>query len=183
MAASSAESRRDGRRTDTRQRIVETALHQFATRGFAQSSLRSIAEELGITKAALYYHFRTKEELARSVFQPFLGEVDALLDRLDGSQSPRAVLTAYAEALAPHRLALSAMLRDPGAATDLNLAEVSQRWLSRLAALVAPAATPEDRVRVTVAFGGLTRALQLPETADPAVRRVAVSSALASLGR
>ncbi|WP_223402127.1 TetR/AcrR family transcriptional regulator [Occultella gossypii] len=177
--------RRDGRTTDTRQRIESTALQLFVTKGFAATSLKDIADELGITKAALYYHFPAKADLARGVFQPFIDDVDAVLDELDGRRlAPEDVLAAYAGALLPHRTALAATLRDPGAVADLDLEGASVRWLARLSALVGHGeATAETRVRTAVAVGGLTRALVLPEMADERALAIAVEAAGAALGR
>ena len=42
---------------------MEAALDLFAEKGFAQTATRELAERLGFTKAALYYHFRTKDDL------------------------------------------------------------------------------------------------------------------------
>ncbi len=56
-------------RGNTRQRIQDIALELFAERGYEKTSLREIAEQLGVTKAALYYHFRTKEDLVTSLFE------------------------------------------------------------------------------------------------------------------
>ena len=47
-------------RTDTRSRVQEVALELFAEQGYEKTSLREIAERLGVTKAALYYHFKSK---------------------------------------------------------------------------------------------------------------------------
>ncbi|MGH9081684.1 MAG: TetR/AcrR family transcriptional regulator [Acidimicrobiales bacterium] len=47
----------------TRERILEVALELFTEQGYEQTSLREIAERLGFTKAALYYHFSSKEEI------------------------------------------------------------------------------------------------------------------------
>ncbi len=52
-----------GRRTDTRERIRAVAMELFSEQGYDNTSLREIAERLGITKAALYYHFKTKEDI------------------------------------------------------------------------------------------------------------------------
>ena len=49
--------------TTTHDRIIEVAIRTFADRGYAGTSMREIADELGITKAALYYHFPGKEEI------------------------------------------------------------------------------------------------------------------------
>src|SRR5207249_9245344 len=50
-------------RHDTRQRIQTVALELFAEQGYDKTSLREIAERLDVTKAALYYHFKSKEDI------------------------------------------------------------------------------------------------------------------------
>jgi AcrR family transcriptional regulator len=52
-----------GERLSTRQRILDVALDLFVEEGYETTSLRQIAEVMGFTKAALYYHFRSKDEL------------------------------------------------------------------------------------------------------------------------
>jgi AcrR family transcriptional regulator len=80
-------------REDTRSRIQEVALELFTEQGYEATSLREIAERLGVTKAALYYHFKTKDEIAAS----FLDDRAAALSRLiewAGTQ-PRTPETRY----------------------------------------------------------------------------------------
>jgi AcrR family transcriptional regulator len=50
-------------KTDTRQRILDVALDLFTEQGYDGTSLREIAEQLGITKAAIYYYFESKEDI------------------------------------------------------------------------------------------------------------------------
>ena len=52
---------------DTRSRLRELALQLFAEQGYEKTSLREIAERLGVTKAALYYYFKSKEDIVRSL--------------------------------------------------------------------------------------------------------------------
>jgi AcrR family transcriptional regulator len=52
----------DGARS-TRERILDVALDLFTEQGYEKTSLRDIAEQLGITKAALYYHFERKQDI------------------------------------------------------------------------------------------------------------------------
>jgi AcrR family transcriptional regulator len=47
----------------TRERILDIALELFTEQGYEATSLRDIAERLGTTKAALYYHFARKEDI------------------------------------------------------------------------------------------------------------------------
>jgi AcrR family transcriptional regulator len=47
----------------TRERILNVALDLFTEKGFDGSSLREVAERLGVTKAAIYYHFASKDDI------------------------------------------------------------------------------------------------------------------------
>jgi len=49
--------------SDTKQRILDVALDLFTEQGYDGTSLRQIAEQLGVTKAAIYYHFESKEDI------------------------------------------------------------------------------------------------------------------------
>jgi AcrR family transcriptional regulator len=48
---------------DTRQRILDVALELFGEHGYAGTSIADITSRLGISKAALYYHFTAKDEI------------------------------------------------------------------------------------------------------------------------
>ncbi|MEU5050625.1 TetR/AcrR family transcriptional regulator [Streptomyces sp. NPDC021096] len=67
------------RRSNTRERIQKTALDLFVSRGYEKTSLREIAEELGVTKAALYYHFKTKEDILTALSDQLGEPVDELI--------------------------------------------------------------------------------------------------------
>src|SRR5215469_1082003 len=69
----------DSRRTDTRARILTVGLRLFAERGYANTSLREIAEELGVTKAALYFHYKTKEEIITGILRGYIDDIDELI--------------------------------------------------------------------------------------------------------
>jgi AcrR family transcriptional regulator len=49
--------------SETREKILHIALDHFTRKGYAETSLREIADELGFSKAALYYHFKSKEDI------------------------------------------------------------------------------------------------------------------------
>jgi AcrR family transcriptional regulator len=67
-------------RSDTRSKIQAVALELFGEQGYDKTSLREIAERLGVTKAALYYHFKTKEEIVASLFQAAAEGLDELIE-------------------------------------------------------------------------------------------------------
>ena len=64
----------------TRQQILQTAQRLFAERGYDATSLQMIADEMGLTKAAVYYHFRAKIDILHAAMEPGIRRVEALLD-------------------------------------------------------------------------------------------------------
>ncbi|WP_084105429.1 TetR/AcrR family transcriptional regulator [Demequina sp. NBRC 110056] len=146
------------RRGDTRQRIQAVALERFTDFGYDQTSLREIAEELGVTKAALYYHFKTKEEILDSLLRKVSSEVDDLVAWMEDGPSTRerrlemmarlAVVTRGAgggvmQCVQQNEAALSNL----GATTEL-VHQIKQRLWN--AALPADASL-EDKLRVRMA--------------------------------
>lgn len=63
----------------TRGRALAAALELFGREGYDAVSMRAIAEELGVTKAALYHHFTGKEQIARELVAGYLGAVDDIV--------------------------------------------------------------------------------------------------------
>lgn len=64
MADPETKQPRHLRRGDaTRERILDVATELFNEQGYERTSLRQISERLGVTKAALYYHFKSKEDI------------------------------------------------------------------------------------------------------------------------
>ena len=64
---------------DTRARIQAIALELFTEQGYEKTSLREIAERLGVTKAALYYHFKSKEEIVDSFSADHIEMIEKLM--------------------------------------------------------------------------------------------------------
>jgi AcrR family transcriptional regulator len=93
-----------GTRSDTRQKIQDVALELFGEQGYDKTSLREIAERLGVTKAALYYHFKTKEEIVTSLLRAMgdrLDEVGSWIEELEPTpENRRALLKRYADSIA-----------------------------------------------------------------------------------
>lgn len=54
---------RDGRSTDTRERILQVAEHLYADGGYERINLHVIADQIGVSKTALFHHFKNKQEL------------------------------------------------------------------------------------------------------------------------
>ncbi|KUN77367.1 TetR family transcriptional regulator [Streptomyces bungoensis] len=92
------------RRGNTRQRIQDVALELFAEQGYEKTSLREIAERLDVTKAALYYHFKTKEEIIVSLFEDLTQPIQELIDWGQGQphtlETKQEIVRRYSRALA-----------------------------------------------------------------------------------
>jgi AcrR family transcriptional regulator len=71
---------------DTRERILTVARELFTEHGYDATSLREIADRLGFTKAALYYHFQSKDQIMLALLEPIQQLLDEFLDRLEAAQ-------------------------------------------------------------------------------------------------
>jgi AcrR family transcriptional regulator len=83
-----------------RNRILAEATRRFVIHGYNGISMREIAQACGITKAALYYHFRDKEDLILAILDRYLDEMDNLIQRCRSQGgSPRLQLTRVVQAI------------------------------------------------------------------------------------
>ena len=87
------------RRTDMRERILDVALELFNEQGYDATSLREIAERLGVTKAALYYHFKSKADILLELHLRLHELGSDLLDELDALADEREAVAVW-----PHLL-------------------------------------------------------------------------------
>jgi len=83
MATEQRQMGRRGSAVQTRERILDIALELFTEQGYEKTSLRDIAEQLGTTKAALYYHFERKEDILLELHLRLHAFGRELLDELE----------------------------------------------------------------------------------------------------
>jgi AcrR family transcriptional regulator len=57
---------------DSRDEILKAAIHLFASRGFPETSMSEVAREARVSKALIFWHFKTKEELFVAVLNRLL---------------------------------------------------------------------------------------------------------------
>ncbi len=72
---------------DLREQILTTAKSMFIQQGYHGLAMRQISEALGVSKAALYYHFKDKEELFLAILTSYLNDIESLLDRILAEQA------------------------------------------------------------------------------------------------
>ena len=173
-------------RSGTRQRIQEVARDLFLQQGVQRTSLKDIADKLGITKPALYYHFPSREDLVRSIVVPLIEEGEQFVADQEnlGHTDARQLLEGYFDFHYRHRQDLVLVLAELTMLADLGLIDKVLAWRDRLGKLVFGARpTLAQSTRAVVAFGGLQDCcLQFPDTAYKQLREKSVEAALAALG-
>ena len=151
-----------------------------------QTSLQDIADKLGITKPALYYHFTSRDELVRSILMPLIDEGERFVGDQEsrGHTDAREVLEGYFDFHYRHRRDLMLVLAELTMLADLGLIDKVLAWRDRLGALVfGPTPTLAQAARAVLAFGGLQDCcLQFPDAPYEALRTASVEAALAALG-
>ncbi|MDN3058584.1 MULTISPECIES: TetR/AcrR family transcriptional regulator [Streptomyces] len=169
------------RRGDTRQRIQDVALELFAAQGYEKTSLREIAEHLEVTKAALYYHFKTKEDIVLSLFQDLGRPLDELIAW--GEEQPRTLetklelLRRYSEALDSAEPLMRFMQENQATVRELSIGQSFKKRMFAMSALILdPEAPLLDQVRsVTALFSLHARMFALHTIeGDPRDKRDAV---------
>jgi len=174
-------------RATTRSGVLAAALEQFGRSGYAKTSLRDIANHLGLTKAGLYHHFPNKEALLAELFAPVMREADEILarhTRLSTRSHRTAFLTEYFDFLARNRLLLCHLSCDLAV---LSTPEVGGRVVAQVEAAIALLANRssglEARTRAKAAIGALQAPITLaePDADLRKTRAVAVRAALAAL--
>ena len=123
----------------TRQQILETAQRLFTELGYDATSLQMIADEMGLTKAAVYYHFRAKNEILQAAMQPGIERLEALLDDAAAIRGRRArlefLVNEFIDFLVQNRHYAVMAATDPAARRDQRDAEsaaLRQRGLTLL---------------------------------------------------
>ena len=147
-------------RTDTRSRVQKVALELFAEQGYEKTSLREIAERLGVTKAALYY-FKSKEDIVHSFTDDYFAEIDALLDwakdQPRSDEARREILDRYVSIVLGGNEVFRFLEQNRASVQTMEAGKerVHERFRDRLDVLVdvlaGPGAPLRDRVRATTA--------------------------------
>lgn len=139
----------------TRAQILDAARSLFVRQGYQHTSIREIAERLGMTKTAVLYHFPTKADILTAVAEPFLDDlaevVEAATTRQEVFEGLLDVYLRHRELLRDnvmHDLALLAQAPSVRRFTDLLFTA------NRLAA--GPNPTLREKVRAAQAIAALS---------------------------
>ncbi|MHC9294556.1 TetR/AcrR family transcriptional regulator [Mycobacterium sp. LTG2003] len=150
-------------RAATRERLVDAAVKLFTRHGFAGTSLQMIADELGFTKAAIYYHFRTREQLLSAVVEPILEELRTVVDAAEQQRSAHAradrMVCGYAEIAVRNRALVAVLAGDPSVNEALRTRPEWDAVIDRQLALLADVDPgPAGEVKASMVFSGIAGA-------------------------
>lgn len=177
----------------TRARIQSVALELFTEQGYEKTSLREVAERLGVTKAALYYHFKSKDEIVSSLVEDRLTSFDELIKTAEDlpadAESRRLILTRYADAFfdSDQPSVMRFFEQNQTAVKSLAVGKEMRDRLIRIAQLIArPDTSPEGQLRAALAIFAVHSsyfAIRAPEITNDERRRLALTVAFELLDR
>lgn len=121
------------RRASTRAALIAAARELFATRGFAGAGREEIVERAGVTRGAMYHHFRSKEDLFRAVYEVCEEEVlEQVVLAAAAAKDPKEMLRlgslAYLEVAATEDIRRICLLDAPAVLDPEVRRELSERF-------------------------------------------------------
>lgn len=136
-------------------RVIEAALKLFAEHGIGGTSLQMIADEIGVTKAAVYHQYNTKDEIVLAVAEVVLSGLEAAVTAAEAERTrarARDTLVAGMVELAVERRRMASVLqRDPVMLRFLEEHEPFRRVMARLNHILMGGAGSTPRARVEAA--------------------------------
>ncbi|AKK28015.1 TetR/AcrR family transcriptional regulator [Mycobacterium sp. EPa45] len=156
---------------DTRQRLIDAAIALFIRHSFAGTSLQMIADELGFTKAAIYHHFRTREQLLTAILEPIIDKLSAVVDDAEKQRGVHAraerMLNGYARLAVENPMLVSVLAADPSVHTVLKANRDWTRMIARQMTLLADVHPgPGGLMRAQFVFAGIAGSADPKREAD-----------------
>ena len=156
-AAEPSQPRRRGRPGHDQAAVLRTAVDLFNRRGYDATSMGDLAKELGLTKAAIYHHVQSKEQLLIAALDDALDELttavtEAVRPEAGGSayERLRAVVRRSVEVLMARQPSVTLLLRVRGN-SEVEVAALNRRrWLDEQLAELVSEAVQEGSLRADI---------------------------------
>jgi AcrR family transcriptional regulator len=160
-------------------RTLNAAIKLFTDFGASATSYQMIADEVGVTKAAIYHQFKTKDELIIAAVAMELAKLEDALEvaETEGSRTRgrEFLLTRIVDHAVQHRRAATTMLFDPAIVRILSVHEQFKLWFERLfGMLVDDEDAPDAQVQLaalTSVIGGVVAHPLVADLDDDTLRR------------
>lgn len=145
---------------NTRDRLLNAALRLFAMHSFAGTSLQMIADNLGVTKAAIYHHFKTRDDILTAVVRPALEELRELIARAETQRTPSArvdvLLTGFVDMTVRHRELIGMLGTDPGVGHALSShPDIAELFGKPLSLLASNEPSPAGEINASLVLSGI----------------------------
>lgn len=138
---------------ETRSRILQVALQRFAANGYHATSVQQIADDVGITKAAVLYHFKEKIDLLAELAAPLLDALEASVVAAEALEDPAearwTMITGLLEVLLAHRYLLRMNLQDLALTTGPQFARFREAMLRAILRVAGPEPDFAGQVRAS----------------------------------
>jgi AcrR family transcriptional regulator len=160
------------RTPNRRDRLLRAAIDGFAVRGYEGTTVAELAAATGMSKAAVSYHFRTKDDLLHALTDPLLDRLDALIAHHprtpEWPHGVRSLLTEYLRTLTEYRTVAAWVDSDKAVLNHPQIGRRLHRNTERLCRALTGATTTTDTAataRAMAVVGALWRPLRsLTET-------------------
>jgi len=158
-------------RTAAQTRVLDAALKLIAERGVSGTSLQMIADAMGVTKAAVYRQFKTKEEIVIAITERELGRLEDGLEAAEAEEdrlrAREVLLDRVIDQAIERRGTVSVLQFDPVIIRLQAEYEPFQRFIERLyAALLGTEAGPQARLHAAMLSSAISVAVMHPLVAD-----------------
>jgi AcrR family transcriptional regulator len=158
------------KRSAAQTRILDAALQLIAEHGVGGTSLQMIADAIGVTKAAVYHQFKTKEQIVIALTERELGSLEEALEAAEAHNHrtrAREVLLARVIDLAVERRGAASTLQfDPVIVRLLAEHEPFQQFIQRLYGVLVDDAAEDARVSAAMLSGAIAVGVVHPFVAD-----------------
>ena len=157
--------------TPAQARTIEAALDLFARHGIGGTSLQMIADEVGVTKAAIYHQYRSQEQIVTAAAEAELGRVLAIVDAAEASSSAELARDTLIEGMVDlavaRRRKMGTVLADPKVAEIFAGHQTFRILMNRLRRLLFPAGAEADAgIRTAVLVAAISGSVMQPILLD-----------------
>ena len=145
-------------RVSTQEELRSIALSEFASAGYAATSLQRIAELAGVSKSSVLYHYSSKEALLEAAIAPAIDRMEAIIDEfadrgLEADRTP--FLESFVDLLLQYRLEVNMFINQGPSLVDVPVIDRANAIVVRLAEFFsANTQSLEEKMRFGIALGG-----------------------------
>jgi AcrR family transcriptional regulator len=157
-------------RSAAQTRILDAALTLIAEHGVGGTSLQMISDAIGVTKAAVYHQYKTKEQIVIALTERELGGLEEALEAAESEDHPpraRELLLGRVIDLAVERRGAASTLQfDPVIVRLLAAHQPFQRFIERLYGVLVADAGADTRVLAAMLSGAIAVGVMHPLVTD-----------------